>query len=364
MIGRASILPVLFVLCAAAVSHANPAEKAQDTLPGHYYLRGMMEVGSELLLREDGGFRWAIAYGSMDQEAEGEWSLDGGVVTLGPRSAVAPVSFRAADILPWNDQADGMLADRVKEKAREAFRRSCPIAVLQDGQDHAVSDAVFAAPTTEDELVRSKEAADRARDRAQAVLDRLTARPGWQRDPALVAEIDRALGVHAEAEIRRVYQSDSARAAGMAVPPAPAPLALPPECEADEPDAAPVPPRAMLVAVFDPQRNRAARGFFVEVVYDRGPPVREALGARGAAFFPLPPGQRIVALSVMSSDGAVGKGGHRFPVTIGEPVVQLIHADLPRTEMPFERLQLKVEEDGRLRPLSGLKGYYVRSGTP
>lgn len=352
----------LLVLGFSTTSRAEPGDRAGGELAGHYHLNGMREVGSELVLHGDGRFHWSIAYGEIDREVEGEWSLDAGTVTLTRRAAAVPVSFRAADALPWDGRADEMLTARTKARAREAFRRRCPIAVLQEGEGHAVSDAAFAAPPTEEQLLRSKEFADFTRARAQAVLDRLRSRPEWQQDPKTIAEVDSALGAHAQADMRRVYQIDSARAAGMSIPPAPAPLVFPPECEPDGPPAESTPGRGALVVVFDPERNIVAKGFAVEAAYDRGPPVRDVVGARGAAFLPLAGGRRIVALTIVPRDGTVAEGARRFPVTIAEPTIQVIHADLARTDPPFDRLQLAVEEGGRLHPLEGLRGHYVRNG--
>jgi len=49
--------------CALLIGTANPASAASCKpgdagLAGHYYLRGVMEVGSELLLRKDGSFEF------------------------------------------------------------------------------------------------------------------------------------------------------------------------------------------------------------------------------------------------------------------------------------------------------------------
>ena len=42
-------------------------------LAGHYYLQGVMEVGSELLLHADGRFEYFLAYGAYDESATGTW---------------------------------------------------------------------------------------------------------------------------------------------------------------------------------------------------------------------------------------------------------------------------------------------------
>lgn len=56
-----------------AISTAHAADPVPAKLVGHYYLHGAHEVGSELLLKRDGTFEWALAYGSMDQQSKGRW---------------------------------------------------------------------------------------------------------------------------------------------------------------------------------------------------------------------------------------------------------------------------------------------------
>jgi len=64
-------------LASPVLAQAAPAERA-----GHYYLRGVMETGSELLLHPDGRFQWYLVYGALDLFAEGRWQEQDGVVTL------------------------------------------------------------------------------------------------------------------------------------------------------------------------------------------------------------------------------------------------------------------------------------------
>ncbi len=49
---------------------------------GHYVLHNVMEVGSELLLKPDGTFEFALAYGAADYYAKGVWRAEGGAVIL------------------------------------------------------------------------------------------------------------------------------------------------------------------------------------------------------------------------------------------------------------------------------------------
>ena len=54
---------------------------SQD-MAGHYVLHGVMEVGSELMLKPGGNFEWGLAYGAADYWAKGTWSRDGNAVVL------------------------------------------------------------------------------------------------------------------------------------------------------------------------------------------------------------------------------------------------------------------------------------------
>jgi hypothetical protein len=76
----AAVLP-LAALWHSGARAANCAP-ADASLAGHYYLRGVMEGGSELELKRDGRFAYMLAYGALDELASGCWSRKGGVVTL------------------------------------------------------------------------------------------------------------------------------------------------------------------------------------------------------------------------------------------------------------------------------------------
>lgn len=57
-----------------------------DELAGHYYLRGVMEMGAELLLKNDGTFEAGVAYGSANGYAKGSWSHDAQQLVLHPEN--------------------------------------------------------------------------------------------------------------------------------------------------------------------------------------------------------------------------------------------------------------------------------------
>jgi hypothetical protein len=55
---------------------------ASGELAGHYILKGVMEVGSELLLKSDGNFEYILAYGAADYWAKGTWRHENNRVIL------------------------------------------------------------------------------------------------------------------------------------------------------------------------------------------------------------------------------------------------------------------------------------------
>lgn len=61
---------------------ASPLLAQAPERAGHYYLRGVMETGSELMLHPDGRFQWYLVYGALDLFAEGRWTEKDGAVIL------------------------------------------------------------------------------------------------------------------------------------------------------------------------------------------------------------------------------------------------------------------------------------------
>jgi len=118
-----NIFARLLLLSAIAISsqiYAEPTsvckevkfQQADQAWGGHYYLNGVMEVGSELLLQPDGKFKWMLAYGALDQYAEGTWWKNGNCIGLKPDSkfkknlSIFPeslnISEKSLDVT-WND---------------------------------------------------------------------------------------------------------------------------------------------------------------------------------------------------------------------------------------------------------------------
>jgi hypothetical protein len=75
-------LAAAFALALLPVEARAACAPADRSLGGHYTLHGVMEVGSELLLKPDGRFEYMLAYGALEELASGCWTRNNGVVTL------------------------------------------------------------------------------------------------------------------------------------------------------------------------------------------------------------------------------------------------------------------------------------------
>jgi len=80
---------LLFIIGLPMLAHSAQSE----TPAGHYVLQGIREVGSELVLREDGQFQYMLAYGAYDEFATGTWKVDGRRVILNTEAKDIPPKF-------------------------------------------------------------------------------------------------------------------------------------------------------------------------------------------------------------------------------------------------------------------------------
>jgi hypothetical protein len=94
---RATLVGLVLACCAplamAQDATQQSAPATQAALAGEYYLQGVMETGSGLLLREDGTFEWFFTYGALDLGARGKWSREGEGVDLAVEEMGYPPQF-------------------------------------------------------------------------------------------------------------------------------------------------------------------------------------------------------------------------------------------------------------------------------
>ena len=71
---------------------ATAGSVTRESLAGEYD-GGQMEVGARLLLKRDGHFLYELAYGALDEAAQGTWEFKDGAVFLTTVPAVVPPRF-------------------------------------------------------------------------------------------------------------------------------------------------------------------------------------------------------------------------------------------------------------------------------
>jgi hypothetical protein len=93
--------PAKRVVTAKSAPQKNKAadQALQTTRPGHYYLAATTEVGAEIILRANGKFEYSLAYGAVDEYAQGSWKVWNQQVVF--RSEIEPV--QAASMRPATD---------------------------------------------------------------------------------------------------------------------------------------------------------------------------------------------------------------------------------------------------------------------
>jgi hypothetical protein len=123
-----ALLPL--ILC------VTPLKAADATKPfsGHYYLSGIREVGSELLLKADGSYEWFLSYGAVDQFSKGHWIQKDMQISLIPD---APDNknplFTAEPMQPWDEDAEQNVQDALRDTAAEAIYQRCPFLINEGG---------------------------------------------------------------------------------------------------------------------------------------------------------------------------------------------------------------------------------------
>jgi len=107
------------LLCALLVPWVVPAQSAkaqqepaaavasEPALSGHYYLQGVMETGSELMLGGDGQFQWYFSYGALDLLAKGRWHREGDRVVLVPDDFRSPPDYSQLEFKRMQLRVDG-----------------------------------------------------------------------------------------------------------------------------------------------------------------------------------------------------------------------------------------------------------------
>ena len=224
--------------CAAAVGRG-----VQQSLVGHYYLSGIREVGSELLLKPGARFEWMLAYGSMDQSASGTWRVDGTMLILSTDrpDTRAPLAV-LGPFIPWDVDAENAMRRRTLEVAQAAVAARCPFLAIADSVastpraylDDAEREAAKAAASKEIAPVKARERASRA----QVEIDAAAAMSATVDKSAVMAKANTALAAWQtdDADLYDVYDRAGLQRPARATPRLPAACIMPAFVDADSDD--------------------------------------------------------------------------------------------------------------------------------
>ena len=352
-----------------------PASGAVDpALVGHYYLTGLRETGSELLLRADGTFAWMLAYGALDQSAEGRWHRDGDAVVLAAAPPRAGPLFALREVEPWSAAAEDELLRRAHDAATERALARCPF--LAAGTATVAAPALLpdpaAPPLPAPDTLRA--AADAALQQALALRARaedlarraVVPAPDPTTDPAApaadpppaVTAAAQALGAWDEARREALAAADRA---GL---PAPllAPVRLPAACMvAERQTAAAIPPArwqgGIGLRVFDPASGQGAREVRAVLRFADGTSATAVTARRGLALLAGARPSPLVGVT-LSAPYAPGRDEALALPPTASGVVDITIDAARLAPRPFDVLRLPIA-DGALLFAAG-RGRYRR----
>lgn len=356
-------LATSLVLAAALVPPLHARDASGKEITGHYYLHGVRETGSELLLKPDGRFEWYMTYGAVDQTARGTWLRKGDAVTLraeGPDRS-KPL-FRPDEQVPWDMSHEQALLDRARAEAYAEMEKRCP---LQQIGLTASPGPIATEPPDKAALKAKADASVVAEAKTRAAAEAAAASAiTLLNTPGADARLDVATKAISDWQVASHEMQNAFEAAGLTTPHR-AELRLPAACDppperradADHPD---LRQGGIIISVADPQMGIAPQGVTVTVTYADGSKATAKTARRGWAIFDRRKGSaaRHVALEAEFAP----RGRAEFEIRPMEKGLQAIAMDAQQLmAAPFETMELRVEGSD-LVPFDMGRGRYVREG--
>src|ERR1044071_832839 len=74
--------------------------EAEDSIPGEYYMHGVMETASGFQLNSDSSFQFFYSYGALDRSGKGKWSLRDDSVIVFNSEPRPPLDFKLVEHKP------------------------------------------------------------------------------------------------------------------------------------------------------------------------------------------------------------------------------------------------------------------------
>lgn len=330
------------------------------SLAGHYYLSGVMETGSELLLKPDGQFEWYISYGAVDQVAKGRWGRTAETVTLATDvpPADAPL-FRADEVFPWDADVERQLRRFERADLEDLVAARCPWNIAMTTTLWSY-DLEIPKPVTDAELAKASEtkrAAEAIRDEASRIFAKAASATATEDDRAAASVAMEAWG-KAHSDMAQAHHDANLPEPDIGSP------AVPPECQLPaEESYKPIPEsewrRGVGIVVGDPAREMRLSD--VEVTFVFGDGHRETAKTRrgGMAFVPVRKGAAVQQITLAMSEPV-----SRTETLSIAPLIEGIQAVMVDTrqiaEPPFEVMRLEVQGND-LIPEDMPRGRYSRN---
>lgn len=338
---------------AAIICQPVVAQTAHAEVPGHYYLSGVMETGSELLIDRQGTFEWYLVVGGLDLFAKGTWRQEGRDVVLEEALPGETATAALDERFPWDEAAERHLIEGMYDHAVADAREQCPFI--------AANLASVMAPVLMDV---GEQAVDRRADAARTLeVARALAEGAMAAAAANLADVALQL---AAMDAMQAFDSargdleDAWREQGELGPDVTYPAA-PPECGMPAPmaEASSDPAgwhRAVAVVAGDPSTGQWLQGATVTFRLSDGTLQDDISDYRGWAAVTVPTGLAVTGVKIATDQADI-----RFDEPI-EPMhqgVQAVRVDLASLHDPvFGIMRLAITPDGLLPDLFGGNGIY------
>lgn len=338
-----------------------------DAFVGHYYLSGVREVGSELLLKENGRYQWFLSYGAVDQSSDGGWKVvaDEIVLTPDPKPA-GKKALTLGPTAPW-DAGSELLAQQTAHREQiAAIRVNCPF--LPDETDSPATSmpASVMSPATQAQLDRARKAlaSEQATRAAYERAGAAAMQPGAdQADRHAAARQARLAWDAAHDELLHADSEASLPWRATTEPKLPKPCQLPQEPTSYQVDNIPSAKwiRGVAVIIGDPEVRMRFSGFRVEFIHSDGHIATGVTSNGGRAWAALRPGATVSSIRITIPDRNEGVlMTETFAVSNLRDSVQLINFNSAQFTQPaFDELRLKISGKELIGPRG--RGRYSRA---
>ena len=134
----------LFLSVSVAAQATKPLANAKSSALAGMYDGSQMEVAAQLLLKPDGHFQYELAYGALDEAAEGTWEFHDGAVFLTTVPAAIPPRFVVESDTPepmgglWIKVSNGPLMQGARQRIYLIYGLGEPAEMSEVADDGSV----------------------------------------------------------------------------------------------------------------------------------------------------------------------------------------------------------------------------------